>query len=476
MTTPAFSTNSGTAPQSPCRLGIPRRHRQAPIVLDAMNEPLFAARWFDESDGSFRPFALAVLEIGNVSDLPSVEREAIYRAICTTKRPEMLNGLIGKRVPSRALRWMSRTAWKEFSGEDWRTLLALASEDENDVLGHVKPITATLLRQFDQIPPDLREPGLLGVASRLQVPKERWHRWQDFIMRADAQMKAEISRAAQAVRSRGDLWDLYFRCEGRHLQPFALPAQLIESELLEPIASPLDMVLEAARMNNCLGKRIGRVRSGNRIFFKMRGGALVDAEIVRQGESWVQGEVFGYANQSVAPDLERQVRDELVRLAKPLFAHDLPAKIRAEDDCTMALRQDARKVFSKDEIETFAASLRTIRGRSRSWTNGAFTIFELPDGLYVQFMSSPDGSEYLMEISSHNYVDNVDKYLRSDAIEVIEAAGFEWPNGAGNFLRWFNISSEGDILALAELTLAILASLFGCRTVQGVIVKTHVPA
>ena len=54
-------------------------------------------------------------------------------------------------------------------------------------------------------------------------------------------------------------------------------------------------------------------------------------------------------------------------------------------------------------------------------------------------MSSPDGKEYLFEIGSHKYDENVNQLLTADTVDLIENAGFVWPTGKDNFLRWFNV-------------------------------------
>ena len=83
-----------------------------------------------------------------------------------------------------------------------------------------------------------------------------------------------------AVLACEPFWDFYYRCEGKYYQPFNIPPSLNNSELLEPIASPHEMVSEALRMRNCLANRISRVQSGNRIFFKTRDGTPVNTELV----------------------------------------------------------------------------------------------------------------------------------------------------------------------------------------------------
>jgi hypothetical protein len=98
------------------------------------------------------------------------------------------------------------------------------------------------------------------------------------------------------------------------------------------------------------------------------------------------------------------------------------------------------------------------------------------NGIYVQFMSSPDGAEYLLEVASHKYVSRANEFLTAAAVELIERAGFAWPNGKKNFLRWFNVSTDADFQGMAELALAILAGVFRHPPGATVEVTVHVPS
>lgn len=456
-------------------IGVKPRHRLARVIAEATTEPMFAAQWFDDSDESFRPFAAAVLNLRNATRLEEGARRAIYRDICLRKRVSVLAEIVGEPVPARVLKLLTRTNWQDFSRRDWHAFFSIATEDGNFALGQVPQITSTLVRQFPMIPEDLRLPGLLGIAGNLQLPAERWAQWRGFIHQADANQRARFRRAAGVVASRGDFWDLYFRCEGKYWLPFSIPASLRASPLLEPIASPVEMVAEALRMKNCLANRISRVQSGNRVIFRPRDGSPINAELVRQGATWVPGAILGYENSPVTPKVAQSIEAELQRLGKSVSVPDDVAA--AEVDAYVGkLRQIARETFAAEEIASLASPLQAIQAKSESWSNGAFAIFELEQGGYVQFMSSPDGKEYLLEICSHNYDENVSEVLTADAVAIIEWAGFVWPNGMHNFKRWFSISSPEDIRAMAELTLAILAGVFGLREGGCILIDTHIPA
>lgn len=456
-------------------LGIPPRHRLIRVIAEAISEPMFAAQWGDDSDESFRPFAVAVLELRNAKRLAETTRRSIYQDLCVRKRVAVLADIVGKPIQARVLKLLSRTNWKEFSRSDWDAFLSITSGNVNSELGHVPRITSTLVRQFVLIPEELRLPGLLSVASDLEVPAERWSLWRGFIHRADVGQRAEFLRAAGNINSRGDFWDLYFRCEGRYLMPFSIPASLSGSQLLEPIVSPQAMVSEAIRMRNCLANRISRVQSGNRIFFRLRDGTPVNAELVRHGHAWVPGDILGQQNSPVATEMNQHIRAELRRLATSTLVTGDSLESGNEDAYVAKLRQDARASFASEYIAKLTTPLQSIQAKSRSWSNGAYAIFELERGGYVQFMSSPDGKEYLLEINSHKYNENVNDFLSADVVNLIEKAGFVWPTKNSNFLRWFNISSPEDIQAMAEVALAILARVFRYRKGGRVMIKTHIP-
>jgi len=374
------------------------------------------------------------------------------------------------------LKLLGRTRWEDFSRLDWVEFLSIARGPAGAELGHVTLVTQTLVRQFSLIPEELRVPGLLAIVSSLNVPAVRWARWQGFIDRANLGQRTEYHRAARTIKSRGEFWDLYFRCEGRNWLPFVIPDALNESKLLEPIASPQEMSSEADRMKNCLANRSSRVQSGNRIFFRLRDGTPVNTELVRQGQGWVPGDVLGYENSPVDRQMSNRVRFELRRLAKSRSGSDAPLDLTAEDAYLDELRESARESFGPEEVAGLAEPLQAIQARSKSWGDGAYAIFELKRGGYVQFMSSPDGKEYLLEIASHKYQKKVGDLLTAEVVDLIERAGFVWPNGESNFLRWFSASSAKDIEAMAELALTLLYRIFGLRKGGSVMVSIHTPA
>ena len=457
-------------------LGVSPGHRLAPLITEAIREPMFAARWNDESDESFRPFAVTVIELRDAQQLSAASREALFRDLCLGKRNEILSEILHRPITSRVIKALSRTDWKDFVRSDWDALFSLLiREGESSVLGHVRRISPIFVRQFALIPEELRVAKLLNVISSLSVPPERWEQLRLFLQLADADQRSDMLRTAAAIDSKGEFWDFYFRCEGKYWQPFNLSPSLSTSELLDPIASPLQMEAEGLSMNNCLANRVSRVLSGNRIYFRLRDNTEVDAELVRQDDGWVPGDILGRGNSAVSAGMVEKIRGELQRLAKTIST-TAETSISAEQDASIKrLRTVARESFADVDIAEVLGPLRSIQGKSQSWTNGAFAIVEMESGRFVQFMCSPDGKEYLCEICSHKYNDDVNEVLTADVVDLIEKCGFVWPNGKDNFLRWFNVSCEEDIRATAELALAILARFFGHRKGVGLTIRTHIP-
>jgi hypothetical protein len=154
---------------------IPMWHRLAGVLAEAMSEPRFVEQWLDDTDKSFRPFAASVLDLCNAKRMTEKSRRSVYKDLCVRRRQAVLTDVLGKPVPPKVLKLMSRTNWKEFSRRDWAAFMSVAMGSDNTKLGHVSRITPTLVRQFDLIPEDLRTPALYQVISHLKVPAERWN-------------------------------------------------------------------------------------------------------------------------------------------------------------------------------------------------------------------------------------------------------------------------------------------------------------
>jgi len=456
------------------RLGVPPDHPFAPVIIEALRDPTFMRSWQDEADPTFRPYVAAVLEQRHAVQMSIDARHALIQEVTQKKRVTVLSEVLGTRIPERVLKWIGHTAWEEFSQADWNQFFLIAlAEERHSALAGVRTINRTLLKQFPLIPRPLRRKGLLNIVSQLAVPAHRWDALAANFAKVDPGMKPGLLRMAATMGYRGEFWELYFRCEGKYWLPFQFPSSLPQSELLEPILSPLEMDAEALLMKNCLSTRSSRVLSGDRIYFRMRDKTPVDAELIREPSGWVPGDILGPENAIVPEDVAKQVRNELSRLAHAII--DAATDSVQADGYLEMLRRQARDTFTKEDVDGVTQHLASIHGKSLSWTTGAYVIFKTTHGGFVQYMSSPDGQEYLCEIQSYKYEIEAGEYLDANAVDFIEKAGFVWPTQKANFIRWFKATSSADLQGIAAFTLAALRSLFQCQTVDELEVKSHIP-
>lgn len=473
--TPIKDSDAITVAEAVAKETIPMGHRLAGVLTEALSEPRFVAQWLDETDPSFQPFAVAVLTLCNVKRMTEKSRRIVYQEMCVRRRLAVLADIVGQPVPPKVLKWMSRTHWKAFSGRDWAAFISLAIKPDDSKLGHVAHITPALVRQFDWIPEEIRTPALYSVISHLKIPAERWLQLRSFLNGVSAAQRTEYHHAAGAITSNGDFWDLYHRCEGKYYRPFTIPASVYDSKLIEPIASPRAMELESHQMKSCLANQVRRVYDGDRIYFKAHGSVPVNAELVRQEKAWVPGDILGYKNTPVSPEMTQNIAAELQRLALTIPVDGESRNTKLTDGMIEQLRIEARKSFTSDEINHLSFFLKSIHGKSRSWGDGAYTIFEISRNRYVQFLAGPDGTEYLMEISSHRYVESVNHKLSAAVVTLLGKVGFIWPTEITNYFRWFKVSCPEDFQAMAEFTLAMLAGIFGYSTGKKIKVTSHFP-
>jgi len=482
----ALTTSSAEASEESGEIDLPKwqsviraslrilpHHPLASLIVEGLADPTFAASWLDEADTTFRPYATAILALRHAGQMSADARHALLQELCQRKRVTVLSEVLGKRIPERVLRWSGQTAWEDFALADWHRFFSTAlTEHRHSAIAGVRTINRTLLDQFRLIPKPLRRKGLLNIVSQLAVPPHRWESLAVNFSTVDPGMRPGLLRRAAAMEHRAEFWDLYFRCEGKYWQPFRLPAGLPQSELLEPILSPLDMDTEALVMKNCLSARSSRVLSCDRVYFRMRDRTPVNAELIRNRSGWVPGRILGAENAPVPEDVAARVRNELARMGSAI-TDGATYSPEAEGYLDM-LRQKARVIFGNGDIDAVTHHLAAIQRNSLS-SSSAYVILEMPGRGYVQFMARPDTQQYLCEISSYKFMMTAGEYLDAAAVDLIEKAGFVWPTTKANFVRWFEASSSADIEGMAAFVLATLHSLFHCRSVDELDVKSKIP-
>jgi len=231
-------------------------------------------------------------------------------------------------------------------------------------------------------------------------------------------------------------------------------------------------------MSNCLSRLVPRALGGRRLYLRHRGKPAVSAELVRTPQGWQPGQILGKGNRAIDRTVEVQIAFELKELAASVPCMDDGTLDNLHIGIFAELRRDILTRFDPDVVERMAQPLRQIQGRSRSSRNGAFAIFSIENGGFVQFLSSVDGASYACEILSHQFQPHVAEFLESRAVDTIVRAGFEWPQlgSTQNFYRQFAVSGPGDCRVLAEVTLALLARIFRHRPSEPVHVECHVPS
>lgn len=448
---------------------LPPEHPLAGWVGEARQDDLFRDRWDDGRDASFRAFAAACLTLAEVARLDRAARLALYRDIATRRRRTVLGEMAMMPVAPAIVRLLAATEWWQFTADDWTSFLtAVADVPQLTQLDAISPL---LVRQLADIPAPFRRTNVFEILNTLMVPA---HRWQKLAI-ATAK-DGQVAAAIRNIRSVGDFWDTYYLCMTDPFKPFPL-VKAIEPYLtdLEPLSTIEGMEAEAVRMDNCLKKLVWRAAGGYGLYFRLRSGPAVTAELRKTATGWKPGDIKGPRNQAIDEELDRHVRQELALLARHLAAEDSSTTDKCTQNTLDGLRDFARANFPAAETDRLAGDLLKIRGRTRAWTDGAYTIFSIEGAGFVQFMSDTDGDEYLCEIASHKFVPERAKYLTASAIDIIEGSGFLWPNGRENFLRWFPVTRPDDCRRLAELSLGLLAKVFGHAAGNALAIKTVLP-
>jgi hypothetical protein len=441
--------------------GQPANDPLAPCLEEACSNSLFRKCWQNECDLVFKPFAAAILLLSRIELLAPERRQALYHALSTVGRRALLSEFAGRQVSAATVRLLAKTGWPQFCLADWQAFIGVNSDVAlGRALARVDRIDPILVHQVEQVPGPMRAPGLLQVLNRLAVPSGFWQRLKTALKDATTNRRTEIIAAADRVQTIADFWDAYFLCVSDPARPFPL-AQVVgpHVKLLQPLSTAAEMQAEGLKMQNCLSKLIGHATAGRSIYFKTKGEVQATAELLRTTEGWKSRRILGPRNQPLEDLSKKQMQQELDRLVPRIATAGGSADLARANAVVERLRAWARETFQPTEIEQLAASLRNIRGRSHSETDGAYVIFIAEGGGFVQFMSNVAGDEYLCEILSHKYQPAFGDTLDATAVETIEGAGFRWPLGKENFIRWFRVTGAEDCLGLAELALAILAKV-----------------
>jgi hypothetical protein len=365
---------------------------------------------------------------------------------------------------------------KTFGPRDWQRLAAAVADPRTRrALGHLSRITPRLVRQLAELPPFLMRPRVLCLLNRLRLPPERWRALRSTLADPDPQRRAALAALAGKIRTPGDLWDFWQEAIDDPARPFPLPQDVFSSPLLAPLPDAAALRTESRRMSNCLAGMAGDVRAGRTICFRPRSLAPVTAELVAHREAWRVGRILGHANTPLPPEESGPLHLELQRMADHLNQRGPPAVDDLYSPALQEIRAWARARYSEATILSVAQPLSDIRARSAELQRGAFAIFQIRMAVYVQFLALLDGTGFLGEVSSHKYEPFMHARLCEPVVALLERAGFHWPQGQQNFNRRFFAQSHGDMLAIAEITLALLDRIGGLRPGATLTRRGHIP-
>lgn len=453
-----------------------------------MRDGLFRDRWADRGDRGFRPFAVALLLLAPLVDMPIEERRIFYRKTVTVRRSALLAEVTNCPMPRAVVKLIERCDWRLFEASDWDRLIT-ASRDQKlmEALSGLEGISAGLVRQLELVPDAFRVAPILRVLNQLgEVPAERWRHLARQIACATFAQLGTVLCLPSAVRSVGDFWDLYFRLAPR--RRWTGNEEDISFELAEGLRSKVQILepLCSARQLETMGRRFkdNSLRHmawgafwGELILFRHKRSPPVVAVLMKfRPNSWEPVWIEAPASSEVDPKLAKQIREELVQLADhlPVPAPTKPRLSSLRGRVIADLCRDARGLFSADEIEAVFQALTAIHGLCFGPRQRAFVIAEVENNRSVKFTTTPNGQDYCCQISYRRTRRERADFLTVDVVDVIDRAGFVWAF-AGNFKQWFAISESDDLRRLAELGLALLARVYLHRPGAPVKLKTYVP-
>ena len=449
--------------------GLPLRA----AIAAARRMPAFAARWDDASDPCFRPFAAASICLYRPQDS---QVPAFCDALTTANRARFLTQLSGLPVTPGFVRQLVKTRWKSFSRKDWCSLFAAAADPKlRRMLGHLHRVNRSLIQQLKHLPTEFWLPRLLEILNDVRISPDRWCQVVNAIDSASPIERADFRVTARRIDRRGALWDaIMLAIEGR-TRPLPVPAAAFGSAILAPLRTADDLAGEGVRMRNCLAQLVGQVTIGSQLLFRGIGDTPVTAGLDWTPAGWQPGDSKGLGNQVLDPDIGFAVRQELQVLADRLNAGGSSSAHEQIDRFVDVCAGRAETEFAAAQIDMLSAALLEIRGKSIGPGNGAYVIFSLPNGGYIQFMDVGPGTGLLVEIGSHKFNPDIDRFLTEPAVTLIEQAGFLWPRGQANFQRRFPFADNQSHRTVAAFALHCLARVYRYRPGLPADAQVHIP-
>ena len=439
-------------------------------IAEAREDRLFAQLW--DGDRLFKPYATAAFAIGCISGLSPAERAAFCRQISKKPRTEVLTHLSGIEVRPGTLRLLSKTDSELFEEDDWRALLSVCMDRvarrELHRLDRISPI---LVHQIRQVPGWSFCRAILAVLNVLEVSPEHWGQLSRSLEEASANTRPAFIRKARRVRSVGSFWDYFFECTECRWKPFAFPETFSTSPLFKLLETSEQMNSEGLQMKNCVGQRVPRVVAGWDAYFHWNGTQPATVQMVRGKNGWSLGQIRAPGNALVKPAAAAEIVDAAQQIID-CTVDDRPIVREPFQPMVESVRIHGVELFPSAAIDRIAGELQYIKGTSHGLNHGSFCIIEGTHG-FIQFMADSEGNEFLCEILSNRFVREVESRLTDSTVSLITGCGFQWPDGKHNFLRWFTVSTDDALHALAGFALGILHLVFEQNPEADFRINTH---
>jgi hypothetical protein len=267
----------------------------------------------------------------------------------------------------------------------------------------------------------------------------------------------------------------YFSCYEGRTRPLPIPAAAFGSTILAPLVTAAEIASEGLRMRNCLPQLVGQATIGSQLLFRGVGDTQLSAGLDWTPAGWLPGDIQGRANQVVDPGIGYAVRQELQIIANRLNEGGNYSGYEQINRMVAACAEQARKDFPPAQIDVLSAALIDICGKSIGRDKGAYAIFSLVNGGYVQFLDVGLGTAVLAEIGSHKFNPSVAIFLTEPAVTLIECAGFLWPRELANFQRRFSCADTEARRTVAAFAVHCLARVYRHRPGQPIDVQVHIP-
>jgi hypothetical protein len=312
----------------------------------------------------------------------------------------------------------------------------------------------------------------MTLLNRLRISRPRWHALTRALAADAPSARDACIDALRIVRAPGDFFEavMALSLHDEDDEPF-FPRPPLRHALLRPITSADELRAEARFMRNKLESLLPTARSGLHCWLHWNGPEPATVQFGRDGAGWRLESILGREHVALDAANEAAIRAAATAALASAPPPGPPRSIGAIPE----IRRILDEPIWRERLAEVAGALKAIRGQGRAINRGAFCILELDEGRYVEMLSVYRTQDFILEAVSHRHSAVVDAKLTERMVDFLARADMAWPRGKTNFMRLCHVANDQDLLDLAALALALLATLFGYRPRQTLPVKVHLP-